>query len=147
MIIKSSKDFPMKRVAVLPFPGLENCFVCMSGRMKRRKKVGEKWYKDHEENTQNYENYEGYTTPHISFIYVGNNKAVEWDGAYGPITVWEKCEVDYNNGYDKAQPHWVFPFAHGQGNWSQTAVDKARLPEKFNEGDYEGIFNELKEWA
>ena len=137
----------MKRVAVIPFKGLKNCFICVSGQLKKKSLKGEKWYLGHRENTEEYSGWEDRVKPCITFAYVKNGVAAEWDGEYGPIQLWFKCEKDFKEGYDEAREHWIFPYAYGNSHWSQLAVDEERLPQKFNIGDYEGIFNVLKGWV
>lgn len=136
-----------KRVAILPWPNMENCFLCVSGAIKQKQRYGDKWYTAvHKEHVQDYET-EDKADARITFAYRTENVAAEWDGEYGPIQVWYKCDKDYKQGYDEARPHWLFDYAYGAGHWSQMAVGENHLTQRFNEGDYEGIFRVLKRFA
>ncbi len=137
----------MKRVAVLPWVNKPNCFLCVSGAFERKTNYGEKWYLNaHDEREQKY--YASvHTKARITFAYRSENVAAEWDGEYGPIQLWYKCEADYKEDYDEARPHWLFPFAHGNGCWSQMAVEENHLPEAFNTGDYDSIFSVLERFV
>ncbi len=138
-----------KRVAVLPFPGIENAFVCVSGREKAPpRRHGEKWHESHiEETCKDQWPNEFRTEPHMTFAYVHDNCCAEWDGEHGPVQLWFRCEKDYEKDWDKAREHWIFDYAYGSGHWSQLAVDRDGLPQAFNRGDYAHIFAVLKRWA
>lgn len=141
----------MKRVAVVPWPDRPNCYICISGKLRRERRYGEKWYvdHDHEEQTTKHEFGDKRTEPLISFTYARDGVAAEWDGDAGPIQLWFKCERGFKeeNGYSEAREHWLWPFAYGRGHWSQLAVDRADLPDRFNRGDWDGIFAELQRWV
>jgi len=137
-----------KRVAVLPWPDMENCFLCISGAIKKKEHYGDKWYTNaHQEHVTDYHHAER-SEPRITFAYRGENVAVEWDGEHGPIQVWYKCDKDYQESeWDKARPHWLYDYAHGSGCWSQMAVDEHHLVKHFNQGDYAQIFQVLSYFA
>jgi hypothetical protein len=135
-----------KRVAVLPWPTLENCFLCVSGAKKNKEPYGHRFYTDtHREHIQNYESrINTVCEPRISFVYKGDHCAAEWDGRYGPIQMWFECEKDFKDEYQIARPHWIFDYCYGSGHWSQLAVDDNHLSAAFNRGDYNHIFHVLK---
>lgn len=137
----------MARVAVLPWPEMPGCYLCISGALRRKEHAGERWYAGHAERKKGYDDYEDRTDPRISFTYVADGVAAEWDGASGPIQLWFKSHEGYKEGYDEARVHWLWPFAFGAGHWSQLAVDEAHLPRHFNIGDYAAIFGELRSWV
>lgn len=111
----------MRRVAVLPFPGIEGAFVCLSGRKK-----------------------EAGASPSVSFVYVNDNVLTEWEPEHGPLQITYKRE----GGEPDAMAHWIWPFASKPGlNWSHLAVDNNELPSAFAKGDYAYIFFVLKDWA
>lgn len=135
------------RVAVLPWPEKENCFLCVSGGMRKKDRYGDKWYtNNHREHTTTFEP-SMTTEPRITFAYRGERVACEWDGSYGPIQIWFKCEKDFKEEHQEARPHWLFDYAYGNGYWSQMAVDENNLYQAFNTGDYDTIFNVLKRFA
>jgi hypothetical protein len=80
----------------------------------------------------------------FSFCFINGNYAAEWEPEYGPIQVWHKCkETDEN-----AREHYIFDFTDsGNLNFSQLAVDENDLPRSANVGDWQYIFNVLKDWA
>lgn len=136
-----------KRIAILPWPGMENCFLCLSGALKRKTQYGEKWYTNiHEEHTQRFI-CSNTVEARISFAYREKNVAAEWDGEYGPIQIWYKCDKDYKEGYDEAREHWLFDYAYGTGHWSQIAVEENHLAQSFNEGDYAHIFSVIRRFV
>jgi hypothetical protein len=140
----------MPRVAVLPFPGIENGYLCISGKRRRQALYGERWYPpnaQHDEQRERYSDDRLKTEPAVTFLYDAGNCCAEWDGAYGPIQLWFRCRADFKEEYAEARPHWFYPHAFGSGHWSQMAVDDECLPKKFSEGDYEAIFRALKQWA
>lgn len=136
----------MARVAVLPWPEMDGCYLVLSGAIKKRERYGDKWYAGHEEKTWKFQD-EARTSPSITFTYVEDGIAAEWDGEYGPIQIWFKSHEGYEEGYDKAREHWLWPWAFGSGHWSQRAVDDADLVRCFNRGDWRHIFGELKTWV
>lgn len=127
---------------------MENCFLCISGAIKKKDRYGEKWYTNaHNEHVNKHDD-DDRTEARITFAYRGENVAAEWDGEYGPIQVWYKCDKDYQaSEWDKARPHWLFDYAHGSGAWSQMAVDENHLVQRFNQGAYDEIFRVLKRFA
>jgi len=110
-----------KRVAILPFPEIENAYVAISGKTAE---------------TSN-----GVSST-ISFLYATEEIAVEWEPNYGPITVLYKCDKTH----PKAKEHWFFDYTTGYRNWSQLAVNRTGLGEKFSSGNYKALFQVLKSW-
>lgn len=115
----------MKRaVKILPFPDIQNAYLAIS--------FG-KTVESHP-----------HTKTCVSFIYDGGNGvAVEWEPEHGPIVVMYKCEKDH----PEAKPYWFWEYCTGFGHWSQLAVEERGLPEALYSGDYQYIFNVLKEWC
>ena len=109
------------RVKVIPFPGIENAYVVISG---NKTDTANKVRKN------------------MSFFYLDGDIGVEWEPEYGPITIIYSCDKDH----PEAQEHWHFDYCTGYGDWSQLAVNENRLGERFYTGDYKGIFNVLKQW-
>ncbi len=114
----------MKRVKVIPFPGIKNAYIVVSGTITKTSNQVES---------------------NMSFLYVNQEKtkAVEWEPNYGPITVLHKCDKDH----PEAQAHWYFDYCTGYGDWSQLAVNENHLGKKFYTGNYKELFNVLKEWC
>ncbi len=137
---------PMRRVAVLPWPDMPNAYLCVSGQRKKKERFGDRWYTGHEERVTKYEE-DLRAAPAITFLYDAGNCCAEWDGAYGPIQLWHRCQPDFKQGYDEARPHWFYDFAFGAGHWSQMAVEEEGLTLAFVEGDYGRIFTALSSWA
>ncbi len=136
----------MARVAVLPWPEMDGCYLVLSGKIGKRQQYGDKWYAGHEEHVWKFHD-DPRTTPAITFTYVEGGIAAEWDGDSGPIQLWFKSHEGYKEGYDEAREHWLWPWAFGAGHWSQRAVDEAGLVRAFNLGDWHRIFGELKTWV
>lgn len=137
----------MKRVAVLPWPDMQHCYLVLSGKRRSQEPYGHRWYAGHEERVQKWHDEHFRSEPAITFTYAEGGIAAEWDGDSGPIQLWFKSHDGYKEGYDEAQPHWLWPFAFGAGHWSQMAVRENNLPERFNEGDYAAIFSVLRHWV
>jgi len=120
---KNKEKIMNKSIKIIPFEGIENAFIVISAR-------------------PNSENGNRIATT-ISFVYGTKEGGAEWEPNHGPITRLYPCsETD-----PEAEPHWFFPFYKGQGYWSQLAVDEYDLPGLFLNGDYEGIFSVLKQFA
>lgn len=112
-----------KRVATLPFPNIKNAYILVSG----------SWRKDHD-----------FVEPVVSFLYDAGLKAAEWCPPYGPITIHRKTE----EGQENAKKHYFYDYVVNESlNWSQLAVEREGLPEAFVNGNYDYIFEVLKEWA
>jgi hypothetical protein len=80
----------------------------------------------------------------FSFCFINEDYAAEWEPEYGPIQIWHKC----NENDENARPHYIFDFIDSPGgSWSQMAVDQYELPKAANTGDWQYIFNVLKDWA
>lgn len=150
----------MERVAVLPWPGIDGAYLCVSGSWNHPegRAYGRRWYygpgkhaeqKDKIQKMPDKLKIADYVEPRITFLFNSGDCCAEWDGAYGPIQLWYKCDADFVNedGYDKAKPYWFFDHAFGSGHWSQCAVDEAGLAKSFVDGDYRAIFFELERWA
>ncbi len=117
------KDRLMPRVGVLPFPNITSAYICISGRKTDGGNGCE---------------------PLVSFISVYGDTLTEWEPVCGPIQINYKRNKDAQD----AKEHWIWPFASKNGlNFSQLAVKREGLPQKFIEGDYEGIYRVLAEWA
>lgn len=113
-----------ENIKILPFPNIENAYLVISF-----SKIKEP---------------HPHTETCISFLYDNSNGvAAEWEPKYGPITVMYKCEKEHPD----ATPYWFWDYCTGFGNWSQLAVEEKGLPEALYSGDYEYIFNVLKEWC
>lgn len=137
----------MPRVAILPFPGIPNAYLCLSGKMRKKSLLGERWYDGHAEHKKEYEDHFDRSYPGITFLYDAGNCCAEWDGEYGPLSLSWRCEESYKREHETVRPHWFYPFAFGVGHWSQIAVDDADLPNLFTTGNYKAIFGTLREWA
>lgn len=140
----------MKRVAVIPWPNIKGAHLCISGKERPRRRVGDKWYPEHgghKEHTEKYDDWRLGSEACVTFTYEEDGIAAEWDGEHGPIQLWWKSHEGYKEGYDKAQAHWLWPWAFGRGHSSQLAVDDAGLPSAFIKGDYDTIFSELRSWV
>lgn len=135
-----------KRVKVLPWPDKENCFLVISGALQQKRHCGDMWYVGHQEFERKYTSRD-VCEARISFTYVTERVAIEWDGEHGPIQCWYKCDADYKTDYDKAREHWIFEYAYGSGMWTQIGVDDNNLVQAFNTGDYDHIFSVLKRFA
>jgi len=82
--------------------------------------------------------------PHISFLYDGGKFAAEWEPEHGPIKVWSKSE----KGNEDVKEHYYYDFVFDMpADYSQLAVDNLQLPHAAESGDYNYIFEVLKEWA
>lgn len=80
----------------------------------------------------------------VSFLYDAGKIAVEWEPEHGPIRRWYKCD----KVGEKAKEHFYYDFVHDRPlAWSQLAVEREELPEAAVAGDYDYIFEVLKEWA
>ena len=118
----------MNKVAILPFPEIENAYVIISATQKDP----EKHYGEY------------FVNPIMTFFYDAGNVGIEWEPEHGAIQVWNKCEKDDVG----AKEHWFFDYQNSPGgSWSQLAVSERELPQAFVNGDYKYIFNVLKEWA
>ena len=136
----------MKRVAVIPWEGMPDCYIVISGQKRRSELVGDKWYSDHGghaeiENT--WANKEFRTEACITFTYMKDGVAAEWDGEYGPIQLWFEAKV----AGDGVREHWLWPLATGAGHWSQMAVNENDLPRSFNKGEWGSIFGVLRSFV
>ena len=112
-----------KNIKCIPFPEIDNAYVVISGH-------------DYEKNGNG-------VRKCMSFFYDNGDVGAEWEPDNGPITVIYKCEKDHKD----AKKHWFYDYSTGTGNWSQLAVEEEGLPSAFLDGDYEYIFNVLKDWG
>ena len=81
---------------------------------------------------------------HFSFAYVDGDYAAELEPENGPIQVWHKCD----EGTKDAKKHYIFDYTDSGGlNWSQIAVDEYDLPRAVHTGDWQYVFNVLKDWC
>lgn len=118
------------RVAVLPFPGIENAYLSISAAVSPKEPP-----------------FDGVRlSPTMTFAYVNGRVAAEWEPQYGPIQLWyERAADDHEND---RMPHWLWPFgSKSNARWSQMAVDRHALREAFAGGNYEYIFQVLADWA
>ena len=80
----------------------------------------------------------------FSFCFINDDYAAEWEPEYGPIQIWHKCEKEDQD----SRLHYIFDYTDsGNMNWSQMAVNEYNLPESANQGDWQYIFNVLKDWT
>jgi hypothetical protein len=112
-----------KRIAILPFPNIQNAYIIISA-----KQEGEP------------DKIKVCTT---FFFDSGKGIGAEWEPEYGPITTLYSVPADD----PEAQEHWFYPFIDGYGHWSQLAVNKYNLKEAFANGDYKYIFNILSDFC
>ena len=111
-----------KGIKCVPFPGIENAYVVISG---------------HPANSSNG------VKKCMSFFYGGPEIGAEWEPDHGPITVIYSCTKDN----EWAQEHYFYDYCDGYGSGSQLAVDDEGLAKMFIDGDYNGIFKVLERWA
>jgi hypothetical protein len=137
----------MKRVAALSWPGMTGCYLIVSGKQRNLPRQGDRWYSGHQEHKESGYFQEFRTEAAITFTYVEDGVAAEWDGEQGPIQLWFRSTEGFKEGHDEAREHWLWPWAYGAGHWAQSAVDEANLPRAFNDGDYARIFGELRLWV
>jgi hypothetical protein len=79
-----------------------------------------------------------------SFLYDAGNVAAEWEMEHGPIQIWYKCEENDEG----AEEHYYYDFHNSPIlSWSQLAVERYQLKESFIRGDFDYIFNVLKDWT
>lgn len=130
-MIGNPNSVRFSHVKILPFPGFDNAYLVVSGRLTESTGNG--------------------CIPVMSFVYadgeVGSRIGVEWETANGPIVVLKEVDKDYVDPEDediKASDHWMFPYVDGHHRWKQCIVNEMRLPEMFAKGDFEYIFNFLK---
>lgn len=110
-------------IKIIPFPGIQGANIVIS-------------FHRNEDNGNKIESI-------ISFFLAGENgTSVEWEPKHGPITRITECNADH----DDARPHWFYKFHTGYGNWTQCAVNERGLPNAALYGDYEYIFNVLKDY-
>lgn len=100
--------------------------------------------------------------PTMSFLYDAGDIAAEWCPPYGPIQIWHKAEE--GNKYPKPtmstfdreaepelvnpEPHYAYPFIIPRlAEWSQLSVERYRLADYAIMGDYNYIFEVLKDWT
>lgn len=114
-----------RRVARLPFPGIEGAYILISGSERPREPY-------HSGGTR--------VNSLMTFFYDAGEWAAEWEPQYGPIQVWHKAA--------SGKPHHFYDFTDSDAlNWSQLAVDDNELPRAFIDGDYRYIFTVLRQWA
>ena len=106
----------------------DNCWVLVSGTDKR-------------DGARDYLGNIDYT---VSFLYDAGDIATEWEPKYGPIQIWDRCEKDSED----AKEHYYFDYHNtAPASWSQLAVDENNLHFHFIAGDFDYIFNVLKDWS
>ena len=75
----------------------------------------------------------------LSYLFMGEEVAAEWEPRYGPIQIWFKGDDREHYTFDRIMK----PYA----DWSQVAVENERLREAALRGDHAHIFRVLKDWA
>lgn len=79
--------------------------------------------------------------PEVSFFYDAGEWAAEWEPRYGPIQLHHRVT-------EGGSPHYFYDRHDSDPlGWSQMAVENYGLPEMFCAGDYQGIFNVLREFC
>lgn len=137
----------IKRVAVLPWPGIDGAFLCVSGAKRRPpEKLGPNWPK-HDNVPRHFDEPSQEAEARITFLFDAGSCCAEWDGEYGPIQIWHRVAKGSKHGEHEAREHWFYEHAIGNGMWSQMAVDQHDLPRSFISGDFAHIFSVLKSWA
>jgi len=111
-----------KNIKVIPFPGIPNAYVVISGVKAKTSNGCEK---------------------RMTFFYGTEAGGCEWEPECGSITK----IIPLKKEDAGAIPHWFYDYYAGRGYWSQLAVERCGLPEYFLSGDYEGLFSVLKDWA
>lgn len=118
---KLVQDTTKRHVEKIPFGDRDGCFIVLSFGQKRCN-YGDCWL-----------------DPLVSYLFMGEEVAAEWEPAYGPIQMWFKGD-EIN--------HYTFPKIKDRpGSWSQLAVDREGLKGFALRGQHDAIFNVLKEWA
>lgn len=112
-----------KNIKCIPFPGIENAYVVISGCKSNTSENG--------------------IEKHMSFFFDGGDIGAEWEPDNGPITKIHKTDRDTMD----AEPHWFYNYSLGNGDWAQMAVKEEGLPGAFLRGDYEFLFLILKKWV
>ena len=134
----------MKRVAVLPWPGIDGAYLCLSGR--QRSQHDEAYYQSHRElYPEVWRGHSVQVDPNLTFTVQVGDAIAEWEPSHGPIQLWFRR--DREDGDRNWRQHWFFDFAYGDMCWSQLAVDDNGLPQAFIDGDYDRIFAVLRRWA
>ncbi|MDY7037911.1 MAG: hypothetical protein SV375_17335 [Thermodesulfobacteriota bacterium] len=113
-----------KNVKCLPFPGIENAYVVISGyKTKTLKFCGDGVKKC------------------MSFFYNGGDIGAEWEPESDIITVICKCDKKHEH----SQEHWFYDYCIE--HMSQHVASGYGLPGAFLRGDYIYLFKVLKAWA
>lgn len=87
--------------------------------------------------------------PIVSFLVFNQDKTtcVEWEVAYGPITLYESCgefyETEEGERLKAGTKHWYLGNCKTNGNWTQLGVYKQGLPSDVVDGDFEAIKTKL----
>lgn len=119
----------MKRVGISKFNDIENAYILVSAHKKDSKKA------ECENNLECW----------MSFLYDAGEIAAEWEPRYGPIQIWYKAN---DGAATDTKEHYFYDFVIDNPlSWSQLAVGNNGLPQAFIKGDYEHIFDILKDWA
>jgi hypothetical protein len=137
------------RVAALPFPGIENAWVFISGKRKQPTPLESKhWHWRQPDGGLDYPDRDMESRSFLSFAYIDDEYgiAAEWDGDCGPIQMYFREKPDPTSD-EKPRDHWVWDEAYGAGHWSQLAVGRAGFPQAFLSGGYDRIFAELRHWV
>jgi len=105
-------------IKIIPFPAIDNAYIVVFAVRSERG-----------------------LRSNMSFLFIARNLAVEWEPEYGPITLLYPTSINDEEG----KPHWLYE--NCKTDWSQLAVERSSLRESFLMGDYEYIFNVLKDWS
>jgi hypothetical protein len=111
-----------KSVKVIPFPGITDAYVVISGGSSKGPNGCETI---------------------MSFFWGDREGGCEWEPQFGPFTKITPCDSQHPD----ALPHWFYEFCTGYGNWTQLAVEDTHIVEYFLNGDYLGVFKILQEYA
>lgn len=94
--------------------------------------------------------------PTVSFCYIDDDWAAEWETRYGPISLYQRMDLpEGEKPVDRKTAkvgdpirHHIWPCVrHSQGMWSQCAVDGNGLPQAFADGLWAQIFWTLQRFV
>ena len=111
-----------RRIAKLPFPGIDGAYILTSFRIFEDGKVAK---------------------PVVSFFYDAGHAGAEWGPPHGPITLYHPC----SKGDEGARPGAFYDYDTGTGDWSQGAADNSGFPHSAHAGNFSRIFEVLASFA
>lgn len=111
-----------KSIQVLPFPNILDAYVVISGIRS---------------------NHGNGCAINMSFFYGTKKGGVEWLPDFGPFTL--ITPVDGN--HPEAKPHWFYKYYKGDSEWAQAIVDESQIVDYFLMGDYQRVFEILKNFT